>query len=173
MLSAVVFMPEDRFRKTASDPLVALSRSLGALVTVAVEGLIRDVIIAGPSGYELGTIADHAGCAFIEGALEADWLQRALSLAHGPACLVLHAGYIPGPGFAEEVRMILDWVKMQPGFWRAEPDHWIARLFPGLSPIAALAAPLDQLRASPRRDFGGLIHALRGKTLRTKMHRIG
>jgi hypothetical protein len=173
MLSAIVLIPDNRYDETESDPTEGLIRSLGSLVTVAVAGLIGDVIIAGPSGYELGTIADNAGCRCVEAGREADWLNRALSLARGPACLVLRAGYIPGPGFMEELRIIVDRSTLEARFWRAEPEHWAARLCPGLAPIAALVAPLDRMRASVRPDFRGVTRALKGKALRTKMYRIG
>ncbi len=173
MVSAIVFMPEDHSGRTPSEPLVALSRSLGSLVKVSVEGLIRDVTIAGPSGLDLGTIADHAGCALVEGRQEADWLAQALLLAKGPACLVLRAGYIPGHGFIEELRDVVDRPRMMPGFWRAEPEHWPSQLFSVLSPIAGLIASLDQLQTHPARDFRRITRSLPGRSLRTKMQRIG
>jgi hypothetical protein len=173
MVSAVVFMSGGRSARTPSDPLIALSRSLGSLVKASVEGLIRDVTIAGPSGLELGTIADHAGCAFVEGGREADWLGQALALAKGPACLVLQAGYIPGPGFAEELRDIIDRPLRMPGFLRAEPEHWPWRFFPVWAPIAGLVASLDALQTHPERDFHRMTRSLPGQNLRSKMHWIG
>jgi hypothetical protein len=170
MFSAVVFM-----RDHHSEPfsLVALSRSLGSLVGASIEGLIRDVIIAGPSGLELATIAEHAGCGFVEGEREAEWLAEALSLSKAPACVIMRAGYIPGPGFVEELRDIYDRPGLLPGFWRAEPEHWASRLFSGLAPVAGLVASRDQLGAALAYDFHRMTRMLHGRNLRTKMHRIG
>jgi hypothetical protein len=171
MLSAVVFLGETQAAKGRAGPALALTRSLSALVSAAVAGLIRDVTIAGPPGEDLATIADHAGCGFVEAAGEADGLSQGLALAKGPDVLVLRAGYVPGPGFIEELRDF-GFDRHQCGMFRAAPGAWLERLLPGLAPIAAAVAPLDLWRAQPMRDFHGLTRAMKGRGLRTAMHRV-
>ncbi len=169
MLSAVVFWSGNTASGGSRDPAVALARSLGSLVPAAVAGLIRDVTIAGPEGMGLGTIADHAGCGFVEAAEERDWLAQALALAKGPDGLILRAGYVPGPGFIEELR---DQPAGVSGLLRVTPMAWHERLIPVLAPIAAAVAPLDLWRAQRPQDFHHMTRALKGRTFRTAMHRV-
>ena len=156
MLSAVVFWSENWVGRAPQDPVMALTRSLGALVPAAVAGLVRDVTIAGPAGLDLGLVADHAGCGFVEAAAERDWLAKALPLAKGPDCLVLRAGFVPGTGFIEELR---DQPAKARGLLRAAPIAWPQRLFPATAPVAAAVAPLDLWRAQGEQDFP---HMVRG-----------
>jgi hypothetical protein len=149
-----------------------VTRSLGALVAAAVAGLIRDVTIAGPLGLDLATIADHAGCGLVEAPREADWLDLAFALAKGPDVFVLRAGYVPGAGFTEELRDFENRAG-QCGLIRAVPETWLQRMFPGLAPVAAAIAPLELWRARPAQDFQHMIRALKARTLRTTMHRVG
>jgi hypothetical protein len=172
MLSAVVFLSGDEIAEMRGDPAMALTRSLGGLVTAAVAGVIRDVTIAGPLGLDLATIADHAGCGLVEAPREADRLDLAFALAKGPDVLVLRAAYVPGTGFIEALR---DFENRdgQCGFIRALPETWLQRLCPGLAPVAAAIAPLALWRAQPRQDFRRMVRGLKGPTLRTAMHRVG
>ncbi len=148
---------------------MALTRSLGALVPAAVAGVIRDVTIAGPPGLDLGLVADHAGCGFVEAAGERDWLAKALALAKGPDCLVLRAGFVPGAGFIEELR---DQPAEARGLLRAAPVAWPERLLPVLAPVAAAIAPLDLWRAQGAHDFPRMVRGLKAGTFRTAMHRV-
>ncbi len=171
MASAIVFLSGKEAGDGRPDPALAFARSLGALVPAAVAGLIRDVTIAGLPGQGLGTIADHAGRGFVEAAAEGDWLRGALDLAKGPDCLLLCAGYVPGPGFIEELRD-LKHLSSARGLFRAMPVSWHQRLAPRLAPVAAAIAPLDLWRAQQPRDFRHMARRLKARTLRTVMHWI-
>ncbi len=173
MVSAVVFLNQKGDGNGPQNRQIAMSRSLGALVPAAVAGLISDVIIAGPHGLELDIIADHAGCAYVEAACEADWLRRALALAKAPNCLVLRAGYVPGFGFIEELESLAGRDLAYAGLFRAEPRHWFERLFPSLAPIAGAIASQQNWQARRAQDFNLLSRSLKGRTLRTKMLRVG
>ncbi len=170
MLSAVVFWNETRASGRPQDPVMALTRSLGALVPAAVAGVIRDVMIAGPAGLDLGLVADHAGCGFVEAAEERDWLAKALALAKGPDCLVLRAGFVPGAGFIEELR---DQPPEARGLLRASPMAWPERLLPAMAPVAAAVAPLELWRSQAVQDFSRMARGLKARTLRTTMHHVG
>jgi len=173
MLSVVVFVEEKAPLAGRSGPAVAMSRSLASLIGAAVEGLIGDVTIAGPSGLGLSIIADHAGCAFVEAAGEAEWLGAALAVAKEQDLFLLRAGYVPGPGFIEELRDHLNLYAGQTGLFCQTPERWPERLFPALAPIAGAIAPGDVWRARPGRDFRRMARALKGRTMRTAMHRAG
>jgi len=172
MLSAVVFLPDDWARLGPCDPLTAVSRGLGGLVGGAVEGLIKDVTIAGPVGLDLETIADHAGCGLVEDKSEPARLQSALNLAKGPNCLLVCAGFIPGQGFIEEVRDHLDLTSLRAGLLRAEPATWPQRIIPALAPVAAAFAPLSLWRSLPSSSFLRMARSLGGRGLRTTMRRV-
>jgi hypothetical protein len=172
MLSAIVFLSDDRAPGGHYDPLIRVSRSLGGLVGGAVEGLIRDVTIAGPSGLDLEPIADHAGCGIVQDGGDHTRLERALALAKGPNCLVVCAGFVPGQGFIEEIRDHFDCSPPRAGFLRAEPDSLPQRIFPALAPIAAAVAPLTLWRAVQVSGFARTVRALGGRGLRTQMHRV-
>jgi hypothetical protein len=172
MASAIVFLSGKDAAAGRQDPALAFTRSLGALVPAAVAGLVRDVTIAGLAGQDLGTIADHAGCGFVEAEAEADWLREALALAKGPDCLLMCAGYVPGPGFIEELRDIENRPNAR-GVFRAEPGSWHQRLVPRLAPVAAAIAPMDLWPAQGTQDFQRMARGLKGRTLRTRMHWVG
>lgn len=172
MASAIVFLSGKVAAGGPRDPALAFTRSLSALVPAAVSGLIRDVTIAGLPGQGLGTIADHAGCGFVEAAVEDDWLRAALALAKGPDCLLVRAGYVPGAGFIEELRDIENRLNAR-GVFRAEPASWHQRLVPRLAPVVAAIAPLNLWRAQEAAEFQRMARGLKGRTLRTRMHRVG
>jgi hypothetical protein len=172
MASAIVFLGGKGAESGSQDMALAFTRSLSALVAATVAGVIRDVTIAGLPGQGLGIIADHAGCGFVEADAPDDWLREALALAKGPDCLLVRAGFVPGPGFIEELRDLEHRLNAR-GVFRAEPASWHQRLAPRLAPVAAAIAPLDLWRAQEGADFQRMARGLKGRTLRTRMHRVG
>lgn len=187
MLSTIVFCEEkpDAERRPGRELAEILARTLGSLVGAKVDGLLRDVAIAGPAGQDLITIADHAGCGVIEAAREADWLRLAIEAARGPDILLLRSGRAPEAGFIEEAG---DFLRMRAlandggsnterdraARLRAAPENLLERLFPGLAPLAGLIAPRDLCLRAPKDRFAALAHFVGpATTLRTRARRIG
>jgi hypothetical protein len=100
MLSALVIATDGKDAPVAADALV---RTLAALVPAAIEGLVRDLTIAGLAGHDLASIADHAGCEFSESLAASDVIANGLKLVRGPHVFVLRAGHAPEAGFIEEI----------------------------------------------------------------------
>ncbi len=107
MISALVLSPSLSAAQPHPRASEAVARSLGALVRAAVEGVLRDVTIIGPSGDDLAALADHAGCAFVETDSTKDGLVRAVTQMRANILLVLEGGYAPPSGFAQEVSDLL------------------------------------------------------------------
>src|SRR5579885_1164592 len=138
MLSTIVFC-EDRLAAQIQARLAeVLARTLASLVTAKVEGILADVRIAGPAGAGLEAVANHAGCAFVEAAAEADWLRAALEAAKERLAFLLRCGFAPDPGFIEEAAEFLSLLpKGAPSMLlRAEPEAFLERLAPSLAPAA-------------------------------------
>jgi hypothetical protein len=180
VLSAIVLCEEDRGRAYhhTGDPAEALVRSLTSLVRANVEGLLRDVVIAGPQGFGLGLIADHAGCHWVEAETEPLWLRRALELARGPDLLLLRSGHAPGQGFIEEVDDFLSGPNRgslpRTARLHTEPETFIERLFPRLAPIAGLIAPRDLCLGAPNGRFEILVrHVGKTTSFRACARRVG
>jgi hypothetical protein len=171
MLSAVISVSGKDAAPARADPAVALARSLTALVPAMIEGLLADVTIAGPQGYELAAVADYAGCGFVEALGERDWLSAAFTRAKGASLLVMRAGFFPGVGFIEELRDCLAGGDPR-GVFRAAPERWPERLLPNLAPPAAAMAATDIWRACPAQDFHRAVRALKLPARRTPMHRV-
>ena len=84
--------------------------SLAALVPGAMEGLVREVIVAdGGSRDDTATVADVAGCNFtvIEGTLGRR-LKTAATTARAPWLLFLRPGTVPEAGWIGEVRRFVE-----------------------------------------------------------------
>jgi hypothetical protein len=152
MISALVLSPSLRAGQPLPRASEAVARSLGALVRAAVEGVLRDV----------ATLADHAGCAFVETDCARDGLSRAVAQMRANILLVLEGGYAPPSGFAEEVGdLLLDAANFRGALLRVAPDSLVTRLAPGLArPVGALALRHDIRSAAPR-DLADLIRRLK------------
>ncbi|MDB5644321.1 MAG: uncharacterized protein JWN07_3638, partial [Hyphomicrobiales bacterium] len=100
MLSAIILAADARQAPVPPDALV---RTLAALVPAAIEGLVRDVTLAGLAGSELADIADHAGCEFVESVDAGMIIAHALKIARGPNVFLLRAGRAPEAGFIDEI----------------------------------------------------------------------
>jgi hypothetical protein len=168
----------DRRARHLIDPSEALVRTLASLVRANVEGLLADVLIAGPEGRGLAIIADHAGCNLIEAESEPEWLRRAVEAARGPDLLLLRSGHAPEPGFIEEAGDLLA------GRGRAAarravrlhrvPENLVERLFPRLAPLAGLIAPRDVCLDAPHGKFARLVrHVGTTEVLRSCARRVG
>ncbi|MEJ0094769.1 MAG: transposase [Methylocella sp.] len=158
-------------------------RTLSSLVTANIEGLLRDVAIAGPAGQGLAAIAHHAGCSLVEADNEADWLARAIEVARGPDLLLLCCGRAPEAGFIEEAGDFLktrafakdaDDLRLRAAALKAAPENFAERLFPRLAPLVGLIAPRDLCLRAPSGRFGALARFVNpAATLRTRARRIG
>jgi hypothetical protein len=184
MLSTIVFCQS---APSALQPSLNLTpilvRTLSSLVTANIEGLLRDVAIAGPAGQGLAAIAHHAGCGLVEADSEADWLARAIEAARGPDLLLLCCGRALEAGFIEEAGDFLKTraiakdagdQRHRAAALRAAPENFAERLFPGLAPLAGLIAPRDLCLRAPSGRFGALARFVNpAETLRTRARRIG
>jgi hypothetical protein len=162
MISALVLSPSLRAAQPHPRASEAVARSLGALVRAAVEGVLRDVTIIGPSGDDLAALADHAGCAFVETDSTKEGLVRAVAQMRANILFVLEGGYAPPSGFAQEVGdLLLDAANFRGALLRVAPDTLVTRLAPGLArPVGALALRNDIRSAAPR-DLADLIRRLK------------
>ena len=78
----------------------ALARTLAALVSGAVEGVVREVIVCDRgSSDRTATVAEHAGCHFLENT----GLETGIRKARGEWLLVLEPGSRPLEGWIEAV----------------------------------------------------------------------
>jgi hypothetical protein len=184
MLSTIVFMENQPGSvRPGPDPVEILVRTLASLIRANVEGLLRDVAIAGPSGSDLVNVADHAGCGLIEAANEACWLRLAIVAARGPDVFLLRSGRAPDFGFIEEAG---DFLSSARGAKESSddrrgvaqiscaPERFIERLFPQTAPAAGLIAPRALLLRGPSQGFAGLARFIRPPTtLRTNARRVG
>lgn len=142
-------------------PAEGVVRTLSAFVSASVRGLVRDAVLAGPPKNELGFIADQAGCAVVEDDDEADALRRALALGRAGDLLILHAGYIPEPGFIEGVEDLLGSPRGEERSWllRTAPENFFERLFPRLAPAAGLIAGRGFYDDVAQPSFANLLRA--------------
>ena len=145
MLSAIVLASDATMPPARPDAVV---RTLAALVPAAIEGLVRDVTLAGLSGGELAHIADHAGCALSESADPEDVLREAFALARGSRLFILRAGRALETGFVEELMdlMAAREASERGALLRDAPETFIARAFPRFAPAAGLVAPRQHLQ---------------------------
>jgi hypothetical protein len=172
MLSAIILAADARLAPVAPDALV---RTLAALVPAAIEGLVRDVTIAGLAGRELASIADHAGCELTEGDDPSLLVAQALKLARGPNVFLLRAGRAPEAGFIDEIGDFL--ARSDAGargaLMRETPETFLTRTIPALSPAVGLIASRQRMMDAKRADLAGLVRALRpAVTLRARGRRV-
>lgn len=161
MLSAIILC-EDKppaGRPGGVDAAEILARTLASLVTAKVHGLLADVRIAGPFEMNLGILANHAGCAFVEAEKEADRLHLGLTAARGSDILLLRSGQALEPAFMEEAGDFLtrrQRDKSSAALLRAAPETFLERIFPTFAPASGLIATRDLMLRAPRSGFQGL-----------------
>jgi len=172
MLSAIVLAADRSLPQSASSEAVV--RTLSALVTAAIEGLVRDVTLAcGGQSLELRKIADHAGCEIAEAADPAGAIAAGLASARGDVLLVLRAGYAPQAGFIEEISDMFQRATRPNALrFRTVPDSFLTRLAPGFAPVQGLVAKRSVLDPkSP--DFATLVsRAGAAPTARVRLRRV-
>ncbi|MDB5651578.1 MAG: uncharacterized protein JWL62_3098 [Hyphomicrobiales bacterium] len=172
MLSAIVLATDALTPLTAADAVV---RTLSSLVPAAIEGLVRDVTLAGLMGGELPHISDHAGCTLVESEDARSVLREAIAAARGPNIFIIRAGRAPEAGFIEEIADLLAArsAAERGALLRERPETLRARLFPGLAPSAGLVSTRDVLMQLGATSFASL--ARRAKpavTLRARARRV-
>jgi hypothetical protein len=172
MLSAIILASDSRNAPVSPDALV---RTLAALVPAAIEGLVRDVTLAGLAGSELAEIADHAGCEFTESAEAATIVANALKLARGPNVFLLRAGRAPEAGFIDEIGDFL--ARSDAGargaVMREKPETFLTRTIPALSPAVGLIASRQRMIDAAKGDLVSLVRALRPQlVLRARGRRV-
>jgi glycosyltransferase involved in cell wall biosynthesis len=131
----------------------ALMRTLSALVPGALDGLVREVIVAdGGSGDETAAVADVAGCTFMPGeASLARRLNAAAATARASWLMFLRPGTVPQSGWIGEVRQFTE---QSSGLERVavfRPGHFMP------SPVAAAMALLKAALGAPPRPEQGLL----------------
>ena len=172
MLSAIVLATDRSAPQSASSEAVV--RSLSALVSAAIEGIVRDVTLASAGhSEELRKIADHAGCEIAEASDPAGAIAAGLASARGDLLLVLRAGYAPQAGFIEEIADMFQRATRPDALrFRIVPTGFLMRLAPGLSPVRGLVAKRAILDvASP--DLATLVRrAGAAPTARTRLRPV-
>jgi hypothetical protein len=166
MLSVVVAVLNARGASPLSAEAVV--RTLSALVPAVIEGVLRDVTLAAPSGHpEMRKIADHAGCELVEGE-GAELLRMGVESARGPNIFLLRAGRAPESGFAEEISDALGRTERS-ALLREAPMSPLTRIAPGFAPLAGLMAQRDRLLAVSGGTLGAYARAVKPAiTLRTR-----
>ena len=165
MLSTFVLLPPTP--DGSSTPLGNLVRTLGALVPGTIGGLVRDVsIVTQTASDEVRQVADHAGCALIEGERFADALRTAIARARSPMIFLLRAGAFVDRAFLDEVAQAFGPDQPDRGasafVLREAPDGLIRRVLPDLAPAAGLIAQASAVDASAK-DFDTLVRRVSGK----------
>lgn len=161
MLSTFVAMPE---LPEVSRP-GSLVRTLGPLVSAAVEGVVRDVIVlARPESQGVRAVVDHAGCGMVEAATLADALKLALPRAKTNVVLVLEGGTSFGHDFVDELAALLatgDRLE-EALLLRRRTDSLLGRLLPGMAPVRGLMSAATGLDGSRAGTFRDLARGFRG-----------
>jgi hypothetical protein len=173
LLSALVIAADAGLPAPASPDAVV--RTLSALVPAAIEGLIRDVVLAGPAGNrDLRNIADHAGCELAEAERPQDVLAEGLRRSRGDVLLVLRAGRAPERALFEELTDLADDLhRLRVMGIRAVPESLAARILPAFAPTVGLVA-LKRALPAQAPHLEALIRAARpAGLLRAYLRRAG
>ena len=117
-----------------------VSRSLAALVPLAVDGLVRDVaVLASASDQNLESLCDEAGAEIY---LNSD-VQAALSAARSDMVLMLRAGVFARPALVDEMARFVSMPGRESALLCEWQKHWIRRvLTPKFGGIIARRAVL-------------------------------
>lgn len=172
MLSALVLAADRNVPPTKPDVLV---RTLAALVPAAIEGLVRDLTIAGLAGSDLAEIADHAGCEFSESVSPADILTNGLKLVRGPNVFVLCAGHAPEAGYIEEIGDFLGRSSAgeRGALMRQKPESFLPTILPTLAPVVGVIASRQKIVAANAQDFASLVRHVKPQVaLRARGRRV-
>ena len=172
MLSAIILATDRAAPQSASSEAVV--RTLSALVSAAIEGIVRDVTLAcAGDNTDLRKIADHAGCEIAGAADPSGAIAAGLASARGDLLLVLRAGYAPQAGFIEEIADMFQRATRPNALrFRTVPDSFLTRLAPGFAPVQGLVAKRSVLDATSA-DFATLVsRAGAAPTARARLRRV-
>jgi len=166
MLSVILLGYEAAIAGGGSRRNERVLRSLASLVEGAVDGLVADVALAGPTGAGLGGIADEAGCLLVENDNPAQGFAGALAAVRQANVFLFAAGYAVDRGFIEEARDALAFGGLEEArVLRAAPDSFLTRLAPNLArPVGLLARKESIIWAGPT-DLPGLVKRVGGAEL--------
>ncbi len=173
MLSAIIIVSDGNVPVSPSPEAVV--RTLSALVPAAIEGLVRDVVLAAPGGNkDLARIADHAGCEVAEADEPGSVIAAGLKAARGDALLILRAGHAPERGFFEEMADLNDRLGLLGSIRvRALPETFLTRLLPGLAPSVGLVALRRSLPVGAPHLEALISLARPRQTMRLRLRRVG
>lgn len=171
MISALVLADDPSFAQPASADAVV--RTLAALIPATIEGLIRDVSVAGlEARTDLHKIADHAGCDLILSPDHAGLLPAALKAARCDLVFILNAGFAPNAGYIEEIGDRFQSARAPSALlMRQEGTSFFTRLLPQYSPVQGVVTKRGALSAP--RDFAQVRRMTRGGlTARVQLRRV-
>ena len=142
----------------------AAVRSLSALVSGAVDGVIRDVqLLATAAEPNLTDVAEHAGCAYLAADL-AQAVPRAAAAARSPLVLIL----LSGASFDRALTSELSDVATRHEAWHAGgvalkgvDGGVLGRVLPRLAPSVGVLTTRERLRGSAPATIPALWRALR------------
>jgi hypothetical protein len=149
---------------TSSDAV----RSLSALVSGAVDGVIRDVqLLATAVAPDLAEVAEHAGCSYLAADL-AQAVPRAAAAARSPVVLLLRSGASFDRALTDEMSDVVtrhdDWL---PGgiALKTADDGALGRLMPRLARSVGVLTTRDRLRGLAPATDAALWRALRPRRI--------
>ena len=147
MISVIVLAP-DSWQNTP-DAREIVARSLSWLVSAVVAGIVRDVSLAASPALNLGDIAVHVGCDFVEDDDEATRLHACAVKARCAQVLVVKAGFQPTGPLADELEAHGRLSSDAPALLLATPTGFAQNLIPNL---ADRRRHLGDEAACPRSD---------------------
>ena len=128
----------------------ALGRTLNALISASVDGLVREVLVVAEDTNDVASkLADDAGCNLVH----PSQFPSVLKAAKGEWLMILQAGSLPEHGWAEAVGNHIESGGQTVRFTRSplSPRNFIERLFKAEQPLAlglliekAVVLKLDQ-----------------------------
>lgn len=140
-------------------------RTLSALVSGAVDGVVRDVqLLATRPEPDLGHVAEHAGCGFVAAPDLPAALRAATGQTRSPHVLLLLAGLSFDRALTDEMAGVEGrhdgWLAGGIGLKAIESGP-LGRLMPRFAPTVGVLTTRDRLRGLAAKEVGGLWRALR------------
>lgn len=126
-------------------------RTLASFVPPTVDGLVRDLCLAGPAGdVALAQVADHAGCGYVRSADGAEALRLGGQSLRCSFVLVAGCGLILDRPVADELTSLLPTLDAEPPAYvvKAVRLDLVGRLLPSSARTAAVLVPRLSLQAS-------------------------
>jgi hypothetical protein len=168
MLSVILLGYEVRRADGGSRRDELVLRSLASLVEGAVDGLVADVALVGPTGAGFARIADEAGCVLVENDTPAKGVAEALAGARQSNVFFFLAGHAIDRGFIEEARDAIAFGGLRATrVLRAAPESLLTRFAPSLGRPVGLLARKDSIIRAETTDLPKLARRLRGVDLVT------